>query len=224
MDENSKTLLILLSGMLVILAAFLVIAGNIYPDGFGILGITPDSSYSYEVSLVSSGTLHNVTMFLPLPSDFENSPVGFGILEGKGYGIPENMDSEIYGEGKSLFLKIILPETEGFKFGINLDYKVLIDTFDPIKCSHVIRPVYDLQSGEGTDVYNTYIYTLYDASPETEVTIDIHETGMNSWKTFSEKKNYFEEYVSLTLTGSQKKWQTAGVSLNKRKGDYSILF
>jgi hypothetical protein len=224
MDESFKTILVLLSGMVVILAVFLLIAGNIYPDGVEMLGITPESSYSYEVSLTSSETLYNVTLFLPLPSDFGYSAVGYGILNGSGYGIPDNMATDIFGEGDSLFLKVTLPETDGLKFGINVDNKVLIDTVDPVLCSYVIRPVMDLQSGESTDTYKTYIYASYDASPGAVVTIDISEEGRNTWKVFSEKTNYFDEHVSLSLTKSPGKWEKADVSLSKENGDYSVLF
>lgn len=224
MDENLKTLVGLLFGMVIILAGFLLIAGNAYPEGFAVLGINPESSYNYEVTITSSETIYNATMFLPLPSAFGNSPVGFAILDNEGYGIPDNMDADIFGDSDSLFLKIILPETKGLKFGTDHEYKATIDTVDPIECSYVIRPVYDLQSGEDTGVYNTYLYTSYEASQHAVVKIDISETGGNSWKTFSEKKNWFEEHISLTLTGPQEKWQTAEVSLNKEKGDYSIIF
>lgn len=224
MDENSKTLLILLSGMAIILIAFLLISGNVYPDGFGILGITPESSYSYEVTLSCSETLYNVTMFLPLPSYAGTSPVGFGILDGRGYGIPDNMVADVYGEGDSVSLKVILPETDGLKFGISVDADGIVDTADPVEGSYVMRPVKDLQAGENSIFYNTYVYASYDASPGATVNIDISETGKNSWESFSRKTNYFDEHASLTLSGPADKWHTAGVVLNKGKGDYSILF
>jgi len=224
MDENLKTLVILLSGMLVILAAFLLITGNDYPGGFETLGITPGSSYNYEVSLTSSETLYEITMFLPLPSYSGESPVGFAILDGKGYGIPEDMSVDVFGERDSVFLKVVIPETCGLKFGINVPAGEIVETQNPVGGSYVIRPVYDLQSGGNADVYNTYIYASYDASPQAVVKIDVSETGENSWETFSEKRNCFEEQLTLTLTGSQKKWQTAEVSLNKGTGDYSIIF
>ena len=223
MDESFKTILMLLSGMVVILAAFLLIAGNIYPNGFGMLGITPESSYSYEVTLAPSEKIYNVTLLLPLPSALGYSNVGYAILNGSGYGVPGNMVTDIFGEGESLFFKAKLPETEGLKFGINLDYKVLIDTFDPILCSYTIRPVMDLQSGDSTDIYNTYIYASYDSSTDAKVNLEISETGRNSWKGFSEKSNYFDEYVSLSLTGPSEKWHKAEVTLSKGNGDYSIL-
>lgn len=224
MDNSSKTLLVLLSGMVVVLAVVLLILGNIYPDGFGVLGINPDSSYNYEVALTSSGMLYNVTMFFPLPSYSGSSPAGFGIIDGNGYGIPESMVTDIFGEGDSVFLKVVIPETDGFDFGINVDATGVVDTQNPVVGSHVIYPVMDLEKGETIDLYDTYIYASYDSSPGTTVTIGISETGRNTWKVFSEKTNYFEEHVSLSLTESPDKWQTAEVSLNKMNGDYSILF
>ena len=224
MDDSSKTLLVLLSGMVVILAIILLILGNIYPDGFGVLGINPESSYDYEVALTSSGVLYNVTMFFPLPSYSGSSPAGFGILEGNCHGIPENMVTDIFGEGDSVFLKVVTPETDGFDFGINIEAAGVVDTQNPVERSYVIRPVMDLHSGTGTDLYDTYIYASYDSSPGTKVTIDISETGRNTWKVFSEKTNYFEEHVSLSMAESPGKWQTAEVSLSKRNGDYSIIF
>lgn len=224
MDENSKTLVILLSGMLVILLAYLAICGNAYPGGFEVLNLEVESSYSYEVTLTTTEMLNNVTMFIPLPSYAGDSPAGFGIVEGNGYGIPEEMSVDIFGEKDSVFLKVVIPATNGLKFGINVPEEMIVDTQNPVEGSYIIRPVYDLRSGGDTDVYNTYLYVSYGASPQTAVEIDISEAGENSWEAFSGKENHFEEHLSLTLTGPQKKWQTAEVSLNKGIGDDSIIF
>ena len=223
MDENSKTLLILLSGLVIIMLGFLVISGNMYPCGFDILGIDTESEYDYEVVITSSETLYNVTMFLPLPSHEGRSPAGYALLGGEGYGSTGN-SAEIFGEGDSLFLKVMLPETDGLTFGISIDSGELIDTVNPVENSYTIRPVKNLKAGDESDTYNTYLYAEYDCSPGAVVTIDIKETGKNSWETLSLKKNYFDAGLSLSLTGSADKWYATGVTVNKRKGDYSILF
>jgi hypothetical protein len=118
----------------------------------------------------------------------------------------------------------MVPQTDGFDFGISVDAEGVIDTLDPVEDSYVIRPLNNLQEGENGGAYDTYIYASYDTSPDTTVNVDIRETGNNRWKIFSEKTNYFDEHVSLSLSGPVNKWHTSGVAFNKKNGDYSIIF
>ena len=224
MDENSKTLILVLLGLFVVLFGFIGISNFMYPAGFEVLGITPESSYEYDVTISATEPVYNVKMFIPLPGKEGSSPIGFRILGGEGYGIPENMEAAIFGEGDSLFLKIALPEMEKLNFGISLDEVEQVDTQNPVVGSFIISPVKDLKSSESSDDYTTYIYASYESSPSAVVDIKITESGKNSWKSLSEKENSFDGTLTLSLTESPDKWCPADVHINKNIGDYTILF
>ncbi len=224
MDENLKTMLGILLGMVLIFLVFLAVAGNIYPGGFETLGFAPESEYNYEVTLTTSETLYNLTMFVPLPSYSGNSPVGLEILAGNAYGIPGDMEVDLFGDRDSASLKITIPETDGFRFGTNTAAGGVIDTKNPVEGSYVLSPVYDLKSGIDTDSYKTYLYASFEASLGANVKVDIMENGINRWQVFSAKENSFDGFASYTMTGSPGKWEAADVILNKGQGDYSILF
>lgn len=224
MDKNSKTLVLILAGMVVLFIVFVGVANFLYPAGFTLLGINPGSEYSYMVSVTTTEPLYNATFFIPLPSKEGNSPVGLYLLDGWGYGVPEDMDMEIYGEGDSVFLKAMIPETESLDFGITVEGVGMIETISPIDNSYIIMPVRNLESGDNGDDYQTYIFASYESSPSAEVNIGIKETGRNVWKGFSERSNSFDETVSVTLTGPSARWNEADVHLSKGIGDYTILF
>lgn len=223
MDKSSKTLICILILAAAVVAVFIAVVGMFYPAGFAILGITPGTSYTYEVSVSADAPVYNLTLFLPLPVYKVNSPTGFGLIEGEGWGVPVNAKTGIFGEDGSLFLKMTVPEAKDLDFGITVGSDGVIDTVNPISGSYVLSPVNDLREGADTDEYSTYVYAAYDSSPGSDVEIAIYSSGENRWNGLYEKSNYFNESLSLSLSGPSKGWHPADVRLEKAMGDYSLI-
>ena len=106
MQSTAKVLGLIIAGLVVFIFAFMTIAGFLYPAGFTVLGIVPDSTYSYDVEIAAGYDITDATFFFPLPSYKENSPVGVSIIDGEGYGLDESIDTELFGAKDAMMLKV----------------------------------------------------------------------------------------------------------------------
>ncbi|MBN2733468.1 MAG: hypothetical protein JXQ82_01230 [Methanomicrobiaceae archaeon] len=222
--EGTAKLLALITGVLLICVVILmIIAGFFYPGGFSVLGVVPDSTYSYDVSIKASSDITDITLFLPLPTYKEKSSVGVSIVDGEGYGFGENIKTGLFGAKDSMMLKISADSLKDAEFGAKTLSGSLIDTVNPVDNSCILSPVMELSKGKNTADYQTYVYAKYDADPECVVEIMISARGENAWSVITSKKNWYENTAILTLKGSQSGWQTAGADLKSGIGDYTIV-
>lgn len=106
MESTAKSLAVIIGGLIICVMIMMVIAGFFYPAGFSVLGIVPDSTYSYDVEIESAYDITDATFFFPLPSYKDKSPVGVSIIGGKGYGFGENIKAELFGAKDAMMLKV----------------------------------------------------------------------------------------------------------------------
>ncbi|MBP2134539.1 hypothetical protein J2128_002510 [Methanomicrobium sp. W14] len=221
MLSTSKMLVLLTGGLIVCVAALMFIAGFFYPGGFTALGITPESTYSYDVSIDASSEISGVTFFLPLPAYMERSTTGENI-KAEGYGFGNGIKSELLGAKDALALKVSADTLKESHFGNIAESKTLIDTLNPAENSEILRPVMDLTDEQGNTEYETYVYAKYDADPDCTVKITINSSGRNEWTFLSPQSNSFTNTVEITLTGPQAGWNTARAKIDSGNGDHII--
>ncbi|UUX91626.1 hypothetical protein [Methanoplanus endosymbiosus] len=224
MNKDSGYLLITIASVTAVSLLIIMLAGFIYPGGFHILGITPQSTYEYTVSIDMDGAVaEDAQLFIPLPSLSDRSPVGAAILEGKGTGVPDGWDIELFGSKGSTMLKITADELRTTEFGITVDAGDLIDTENPVGSAYTLLPKEDTMATDSGIKYNTYIYAEYSSDSGAEIEIGIELTGKNSWSMFSEKSNSFTDTVSLSLNPPVKGWYPSSGDLVAGIGDYTII-
>jgi hypothetical protein len=224
MNKDSGYLLITIASVTVVSLLIIMLAGFIYPGGFHILGITPQSTYEYTVSIDTGGAVaEDVQLFIPLPSLSDRSPVGAAILEGKGRGIPAGWDIELFGSKGSTMLKITSDELQSTEFGITVAAGSLIDTDNPVGSAYTLLPKEDTEISESGIKYNTYIYAECSTGSDARIDIGIELTGKNSWDFFAEKSNSFTDTVSLSLNPPVKGWYPSSGDLVAGIGDYTII-
>ena len=221
MGDTAKLLALIIGGLVICIMAMMIIAGFFYPGGFAVLGIVPDSTYSYDVGIKASSEISNLTLFLPIPSYNEDSLVGVSIIDKNGYG-PENLKYELFGAKESVMLKVSAETLENAIFGGVAGAGSLIDTREPLKNSAILSPVNSLSTGMDSAVYDTYTYAKYDAREDAIVEIIISAKGENKWSFLTSKSNSYTNTVKLMLKGPQSGWQTAGADLKYSIGDYTI--
>jgi len=224
MNKDSGNLIIAIASVTAVSLLIIGLAGLIYPGGFQVLGITPQSTYEYTVSIdTGSPAPRDVSFFIPLPSLCDKSPVGAAILEGKGTGIPAGWDIELFGSKGSTMLKITADELKSTEFGITVAADSLIDTEDPAGSAYTLLPKEDAVATESGIKYSTYIYADCSSGTENPVNIEIVLTGKNSWTMLSEKSNSFTDTVSLTLNSPAKGWYPSSGEIIAGNGDYTII-
>lgn len=223
MGSTIKLLTLIICGLMICVAGIMIVAGFFYPGGFTVLGIVPDSTYTYDVGIKASSEISNVTLFLPLPSYNENSPVGVSIIDGNGYGL-ENLKTDLFGAKDSVMLKISADSLEKEDFGGSEKSAGLIDTKSPLENAAILAPVNSVSTGMNSAVYDTYVYAKYDAGEDTVVEITISTKGENSWSFMTSKSNSYTNTVKLWMKGPQSEWQVAGADVKSGIGDYSVSF
>ncbi|MDD4299780.1 MAG: hypothetical protein PHO78_03890 [Methanomicrobium sp.] len=221
MESTAKILALIIAGLIIILAAAMTIAGLFYPAGFDYLGITPESTYSYDVKISSSSEIKDVAMFLPLPSSRDESPIGTVISGGFGYGL-KDLKPEIFGAKDSVMLKISADKIRDASFGAVSDAGAIINTQNYDSGSLLLSPVLNFSDNNRVSGYQTYIYAKYDADPDCRVDIFVTAKGENKWSFLTQKENSYTNYAHLTLTGPKSGWYEADAVAEYKNGDYPV--
>jgi hypothetical protein len=195
------------------------------------------STYSYTCTIATDSPLHNVTLFIPVPSlKTGNSPVIARISGHEIAGVPSSWKTELYDTGKGVLVKVTVPElavpagtTAKNPYVVTLKTDIpsgtAIDTVNPMTNDAVIRPVFrpvqDLSGASCRDNgttgrcydYQTSLFARYDADPNAAVSIKSALTGRNTWTIFEPASNEYRNDFSVLLYGEQKGWTAIQVTL-----------
>lgn len=203
------------------------------------------STYTYNCTISTNTMLHNVTFFIPLPSDVSrNSPLDRQFSARAISGLPDNWNVTLYDTGKSAMVKITtaelapgsgekIPPVYTINLFANVTSRELIDTLSPVGNDAIFRPVQDLQqvncpSESGVvaiprycNRYLTTVYADYQASPGATVSIRSSLTGRNDWKIFAPEYNEYKTNISVVIRGENHGWTTADCWLESGIGYYN---
>ncbi|WOF15351.1 hypothetical protein F1737_00970 [Methanoplanus sp. FWC-SCC4] len=223
MNENVKTMLVIIAGFAI--AVFIAISaiGTVYPDGFLLVASDVKSTYTYDVMIDSSDVISDVTLFLPVSSKKGNSLPGVRIVDGFGYSSGSEMDFELFGAKESMMMKVTSKSIRNGRFGSEADTDVLIDTVSPVLNEYTLNPKSEITKSGDLIFYNSYIYAKFDAKPDTDVKIIISTTGKNEWNVFSAKENSFTDKITVNLKGPVSGWIPVKGEMKAGIGDYSYI-
>lgn len=193
------------------------------------------SDYDYRVSVDTSSTLHNVTLYLPLPV-FENESLPGEELVSRGPGdLPSDWKLGIVDTGYGPMLKIEAREIQppGDYFSIFFSPGHELNTKFPVGNESVLLPKYNLrESEEGPLVpppshinpsyydYDSQVYASYDTLPDFEVQVFASLRGSNQWWIYGWTGNEYSDRVTARLTGPQDGWSPADGDFITGEGVY----
>ncbi len=217
--ETGKYLAILIAVLVIFACLLMFVAGLFYPFGFEALGIDPVSTYSYSASIETTGELTGVTMFLPVPSNKGNSPIGVEFADGKGIVIGDGINTGYFAAKDAAFIKVTTDSMTGGKLSAEAEVVPLIDTKYPEMNACLFAPA---EKDSDPDNYKVNVYLKYNCSEDTVVNISLKCKGSNRWSYNGDKENYYTNIAELSVKGSQNGWITADASCVSGIGDYRI--
>lgn len=199
------------------------------------------STYSYTLTIETSGELRNVTFFIPVPANPNgNSPFVEQFSIGNFTGIPAGWETTLLGSNKATMLKIRAPvivgsDGAGISVRTSSDARTgkVIDTKSPQDRDIVLRPVQGTKevscvefknSGPGATCYRyqSAFYADYDSSPNTKIEISSTITGKNEWKVFEPAYNRYTNSISVTMLGENHGWITVDCDMQAGIGSYNV--
>ncbi|WAC04040.1 MAG: hypothetical protein OS112_06075 [Methanoregula sp.] len=199
------------------------------------------STYSYTLTISTSGELRNVTFFIPVPANPNgNSPFVEQFSIGNFTGIPVGWDTTLLGSSKATMLKIQAPVIlggggAGFSVHASSDARAskVIDTKSPQDSDIVLRPVQESKevscpefknSGFGgiCHQYQSAVYADYESSQIVKVEISSTVTGKNEWKIFEPAYNRYTNSISAMISGENHGWVIAKGELQSGIGSYDV--
>jgi len=182
------------------------------------------SDYDYRVSVDTRSTLHNVTLYLPLPVFENKSPLGEELVSRGSGDLPPEwklsiMDTE-YGPMLNIEAQEIQPPGDYFSFYFSPGHE--LNTRFPVGNESVLLPKNNLrESDEGPLVsppshinplyydYESQVYASYDTRPDFEVQISVSLRGSNEWWIYGWTGNSYSDKVTARLIGPQDGWSPA---------------
>jgi len=192
------------------------------------------SDYEYNIMIGSHNTLHNVTLYLPVPM-FENEyKVANEIIAINDWNSPSNWKYSLVDTEHGKMLRISAKEikAEFHSYAVAIDHE--INTKYPIGNESVLVPKYDMkgpyykfphtQEDRTSPLVYEYegrIYADYETSPDNEVVISIELTGLNQWWTLGGSGNEYRDLVTINLTGEQDGWIDAKGKMITGDGVYN---
>ncbi len=205
--------------------------------------------YEVEVKIIPDATLHNVTLYVPLPVFKGDSKIGDAIINESirlpwvAPAIPYDWTPSIvetdYGEMLKITTDKIDPNT-GMIIAVLADHD--INTKRPIGNEPLLSPMYNLTKITTHEFqspppwapycydiddcykYESRIYTDYTISNDANVSISIQVKGRNEWWVIGWSANHYDEAIGITLTGDQHGWQVTPGRLIQGGGYYSWLW
>jgi hypothetical protein len=199
------------------------------------------STYSYTVTISTSGELRNVTFFIPVPANPNgNSPFVEQFSIGNFTGIPVGWETTLLGSNKGTMVKIQIPvvvgsDGAGFSVRTSSDARTskVIDTKSPQDRDIVLSPVQDLKEvrcvefedykpGATCYRYQSAVYADYESSPNVKVEISSRIDGKNEWKIFEPAYNQYTNSISVTMLGENHGWVTTKGEMQACIGSYNV--
>jgi hypothetical protein len=199
------------------------------------------STYSYTLMISTSGELHNVTFFIPVPANPNgNSPFVEQFSIGNFTGIPKGWETTLLGSNKATMVKLQVPvvvgsEGAGFSVRTSSDARTskVINTKSPHDRDIVLRPVQDIKEvrcaefedskpGATCYRYQSAVYADYEASPNVKVEISSTINGKNDWKIFEPAYNQYTNSISVTMLGENHGWVITKGEMQTGIGSYNV--
>ena len=200
-------------------------------------------SYVYDIQITTDSPLNNITLFVPLPMLNNTSSVGQNIINSTynnqrvkwetalvetEHGPMLSMRTEkiepkfaLRGEGPDTY-----PRPVGFT--TTVFFNDTIDTKDPAGNAEVLMPRYNStnlgaitsQTNAISYRYDSRIYTHYETSPDTRVSITARLDAQNAWWIGGWQSNSYRELIITELSGPQDRWVLVNGELVTGEGTY----
>ncbi|MDP3395972.1 MAG: hypothetical protein Q8S57_04820 [Methanoregula sp.] len=204
------------------------------------------STYDYSCTITTDSQLTNVTLFIPVPSDYVgNSPIVAQYSAQEIVGRPADWEVTLFDTGKATLAKITTPAIIPppgtspahpfiIRLSINKGSKEVINTVSPIEQGVMFRPVQDLQKvtcpvkstaviGDPTCYrYLIPLYADYQAPMNASVRIESTLQGKNSWKIFEPQFNEYQAEISILMFGDNHGWTVMKGTLESNIGAYNV--
>lgn len=193
------------------------------------------SEINYDVRIVTDSTLHNVTLYIPLPVVNNTSSVGQNIIDTNFNDQKSSWEYALVDTEHGLMLSMKTEELEPperLYFSADLGTLVSVDreldTKDPIANEMVLSPKYGLKHVDAgkywfSDTvysYDSRVYAEYETIPNASVEIDISLDGRNSWWIMGWQFNDYAEEMETHMTGPQDGWVDAYGEIVTGEGIY----
>jgi hypothetical protein len=219
--ETGKFLSLLIVILVIFAGLLMFVAGFFYPLGFDALGIDPVSTYTYTATVDATGELTGVTMFLPVPSNKGNSPLGVEFADGRGTGLGSGITADYFAAKDAAFIKVVGDRLRSEKLGAEVEIDpMIIDTKNPVANAYLFAPA---EADSDPANYKVNVYLKYNCAEDTVVKISLKCVGKNQWSYYNgDKDNSYVNTMELSVKGPQSGWVTADASCVSGMGDYRI--
>jgi hypothetical protein len=184
------------------------------------------SELQYTVTLTTSSSLSDLTLFIPLPTDGRGmSPIIQELGAGNRNTIFEEFQVSIYGANNESYLKVStdqVPSLPGIETTYTFDIRAnapALHTRLPLQYDFTLLPKEDLNAVPcGMDPqpdsglcfqYRSLIFASYRTSSDTKVEIRVDLIAFNRWKIGQEYHNGYSDHLGILLQGPTEGWHTA---------------
>ena len=201
-------------------------------------------SYVYSVSLTTNETLSNVTLYIPIPIENNESHVGQDIIKKNfnedstswEYALVETEHGPMLSmKKKNIDPKYMISSKDSevvpmpsIDFGTIVFFNESIDTKDPVGREEVLSPKYNLTSfySVTSDInadsykYDSMIYAHYETPSDANVVLIIEFDAINEWWSGEWQSNSYRERINAELSGPQESWTIVTGELVTGEGTY----
>ncbi len=229
-------ILVVLIGLLAVL--FVVMAGPFIVSSSleRVYNATRTSELHYTLTLTTSSSLHDVTLFVPLPTDKSGSSPIIQKLGAENMSAPiQGFTTSIFGANNESYIRLsteYLPGptgTEEAKYIIALSAdSPALNTLFPLQYDYTLLPKQDLTEVScGPDAnrqplcfqYQTLVYAAYTTGPDAQVRVQANLAAANHWTLLGDYTNGYTDSLGIILQGNATGWHTASGNLVTGLGD-----